>query len=89
MHCAVIVVVVVLFVASVLPSMRWLLCGEKRDVMSMAVSTKNIWNRVQIYPAGDLSSLRFKLLHRQSHDRKKLQKKVYGVNKIETFTLHP
>ena len=41
--------------AQALASMRWLLCGEKRDVKSMAVPTKNafkkkkkICNRTQI-----------------------------------------
>ena len=40
MSCVVIVVVVVLLVASMLASMRWLLCGEKRGLTSMTVPKK-------------------------------------------------
>ena len=68
MWCVVIVVVVVLLVASVLASMRWLLCGEKTDVTSMTVLSKKT-NKLYLqshinYTAADLSPLPVNLCKR-------------------------
>ena len=66
MQCVVIIVVVVLLVASVLASMRWLLCGENEGS-----KINDICNLAQITRRGFISITDFIYSKKKQYIRKK------------------
>ena len=77
--------------ASVLASMRWLLCGaRKRDLTSMTVPEKKRYLQSYInHPARDLSPFRFTFNAKTISVSEKGQKNDYGFHLFEKLKLQP